>query len=62
MTMTSVGTLTLTYTAPDGTVTVRRLPMDRWDEIHDRLESQGMCAHKDIRMDMVIAKQRKGMR
>lgn len=34
---------TYRYTAPDGAVTLRRLDMDRWPELHDRLESAGLC-------------------
>lgn len=60
MTTGDVGLLTMTYTSPDGTVTVRRLSMDRWDALHDRLEAQGMCAAADRRLDEVIKHAQEG--
>jgi len=36
------GKLSLAYRTPTGTV-VADIAMDRWDELHDRLEAAGLC-------------------
>lgn len=41
-TRTPLGPLRLTYRTPDGTVEAE-ISMDRWDELHDRLEARGLC-------------------